>query len=123
MVSLVAGGDAVPDVAWRRRKLRELLAALRKYENAASLIMQEELGRARYETLLFELIPLIRCLKYLIKKLPSLTRERRTGSSWMSFPARACLMQEPYGTVLIYPSWNYPLLLSLEPEPLPRGTG
>ena len=112
---LARRGDAVPDVAWRRRKLRELLAALRKYENAASLIMQEELGRARYETLLFELIPLIRCLKYLIKKLPSLTRERRTGSSWMSFPARACLMQEPYGTVLIYPSWNYPLLLSLEP--------
>ena len=33
----------------------------------------------------------------------------------MTFPARAKVVQEPYGVVLVYPSWNYPLLLALEP--------
>ena len=115
MVSLVAGGNAVPDVAWRRRKLKELLSVIRKYEEAASVIIYDELGRNRHETLLFEFIPLSRCLKYLIKKLPSLARERKVKGSWMTFPAKASIIQEPYGTVLIYPSWNYPFLLSLEP--------
>ena len=115
MVSLVNSGNAVPDVSWRRRKLKQLLAELRKNEDFAVKIMQDELGRGRYETLLFELVPLARCLKYLIKNIPSLARERKVKGSWMTFPARASVVQEPYGVVLVYPSWNYPFLLALEP--------
>ncbi len=115
MVSLVSSGCAVPDVSQRRNKLHQLLAEIRKCGDSAVKTVQDELGRESYETLLFELIPLSRCLKYLIKNLPSLARERKVRGSWMTFPARASVVQEPYGVVLVYPSWNYPFLLSLEP--------
>lgn len=51
----------------------------------------------------------------MIRKLPRLAKTRRAAVSPMNFPARGRLVPEPYGVVLVCATWNYPLLLALEP--------
>lgn len=110
-----AAGLTVSPVKLRRIKLRDfrrrLIAA--KAEIYAALVA--DINRDQVETLLAELLPLVQIAKFLEKHLPSLSRSRRLSGSLNTFPATARLHREPYGRVLVISTWNYPLLLSLEP--------
>ncbi|MBE6386788.1 MAG: aldehyde dehydrogenase family protein [Lentisphaerae bacterium] len=105
----------IPAVKERRNALKKLFAALKKYEIQILSVLSEELGRSAFDAYTFELLPLARCFKYLIKKLPSLAAERKAKGKWFTFPARYFVAQEPYGEVFINASWNYPFLLAFEP--------
>ena len=106
---------AVPSKDIRMENLKKLFSVLKKYEAAVLNVLSDELGRGAYDTYIFELLPLARCFKHLIKHLPMLMRERKVGGKWFTFPARYSIAQEPYGLVFINSCWNYPFLLALEP--------
>jgi len=104
-----------PDVSHRRRQLKTLLALLVEHRKAVTAALRDDLGKSEFESYSTELLPLVGVLRFLIRKLPLLTRRRRVGVSWMNFPASGCIAPEPYGMVLVVSTWNYPLLLALEP--------
>ena len=114
-IQLVKSGEGVLPIKSRILYLERLLAVLRKYSDAITDAVHSELGRGVYDSYIFELLPLARCIKYLKKKLPRLAAEKKAGGKWFTFPARYSIVQEPYGTVFIQGCWNYPFLLSIEP--------
>ncbi len=104
-----------PSVGERKKRLRRLLSLLIEYRRVAAAALRDDLGKPEFESYSTELLPLTSILRYLIRRLPGLARPRRAGVSWMNFPATGRLIPEPYGQVLVVATWNYPLLLALEP--------
>ena len=104
-----------PDVRSRRVRLKKLLSLVVEYRETAMSALYKDLGKSEFESLSTELLPLAGILRYLIRKLPGLVRGSRVGVSWMNFPASGRVVPEPYGMVLVVATWNYPLLLALEP--------
>lgn len=104
-----------PSVSQRRARLKKLLSLVIKHREAAVAALRDDLGKSTFESYSTELLPLTDILRYLIRKLPSLARKHRAGVSWMNFPASGYVVPEPYGLVLVVATWNYPLLLALEP--------
>ena len=104
-----------PNVRQRRARLKRLLSLLVDHREAAMTALYEDLGKSKFECLSTELLPLAGILRFLIRNLPGLARPRLAGVSWMNFPATGYIVPEPYGMVLVVATWNYPLLLALEP--------
>lgn len=104
-----------PEVAERRKRLKKLLSLVIEHREAAAAALRDDLGKSAFESCSTELLPLTGILRYLIRKLPKLARTRHVGVSWMNFPASGRIVPEPYGLVLVVATWNYPLLLALEP--------
>ena len=99
----------------RRAKLRFFAKELAKSKDELYAALAADLNRDAAETLLSELIPLLDITRFLTRKLPRLLRPVRLPWSMATFPASAQLVREPYGRVLVVSTWNYPLLLALEP--------
>lgn len=99
----------------RRAKLRIFAGELAKCKEELYAALAADLNRDAAETLLSELIPLLDITRFLARKLPRLLRPQRLPWSMATFPASAQLVREPYGRVLVVSTWNYPLLLALEP--------
>lgn len=107
-------GMPVP-VSIRRTKLRDFVRRLAKAKLEIYAALTADLNRCSMETLLSELIPLVQIIRYLAGNLSRLSRPRRLRGSMATFPASTRLYPEPFGRVLVISTWNYPLLLSLEP--------
>ncbi len=72
-------------------------------------------GRARQETLLLEVFPLVDTIRHAVRHLPQWMRPRPAAAGWQFLPGRARVVYQPLGVVGIIGAWNYPLLLSLSP--------
>ena len=99
----------------RRALLRRLLAELQANREKIMAALYIDLHKSEFEASVTEFIPLLEALRFMIRKLPRLAKTRRAAVSPMNFPARGRLVPEPYGVVLVCATWNYPLLLALEP--------
>ena len=77
--------------------------------------MKGDLWRQESETIDAEFRPLLEITSFLIKKLPHLCKRRLVSDSIFTFPSLSYTVPEPFGRVLVVASWNYPLLLALEP--------
>ncbi len=99
----------------RRAKLRDFARQLGAAKEELYAALAADLNRDAAETLLAELLPLLQIVRFLSAKLNKLLKPVRLPWSMATFPARAQLVREPYGRVLVISTWNYPLLLSLEP--------
>ena len=102
-------------VGQRRLLLRRLLAELRTNRERIMAALHADLHKSEFEAAVTEFIPLLDALRFMIRRLPGLAKPRRAAVSPMNFPARGRLVPEPYGVVLVCATWNYPLLLALEP--------
>ena len=112
-----AASDAreIEPVRGRVRSLKRLLRLLRGHLAEMLRALHDDLGKSDFEAMATEIYPLISILKYMIRRLPRLAAPKRVGVSFLNFPARGRIVQEPYGQVLVVATWNYPLLLTLEP--------
>jgi coniferyl-aldehyde dehydrogenase len=105
-----------PDAQRRIRALRTLLQALRaRREEFVQAISGDFGGRARQETLLLEVFPLVDNIRHAIRHLPQWMRPRPAAAGWQFLPGRARVVYQPLGVVGVIGAWNYPLLLSLSP--------
>jgi aldehyde dehydrogenase (NAD+) len=111
----LADGCTRATVRQRRARLKKLLSLVVEHRQAAIAALRDDLGKSAFESCATEILPLTDILRYLIRKLPKLARSRRAEVSWMNFPASGKVVPEPYGLVLVVATWNYPLLLALEP--------
>jgi coniferyl-aldehyde dehydrogenase len=102
---------------------RQRVAALESLE-AAVIEHREEIvratnedfgGRARQETLLLELAPLLDGIRHTRKHLAGWMKSRRVSAGINFFPARARIIYQPLGVVGILGAWNYQTFLSLSP--------
>jgi len=100
----------------RLTALRALLQAVRgRREEFVRAISEDFGGRARQETLLLEVFPLVDTIRHAIRHLPRWMRPRPAGTGWQFLPGRSRVVFQPLGAVGIIGAWNYPLLLSLSP--------
>ena len=105
-----------PDASRRIRALRALLKAVRgRREEFVQAISEDFGGRARQETLLLEVFPLVDTIRHAMRHLPQWMRPRPAAAGWQFMPGRARVIYQPLGAVGIIGAWNYPLLLSLSP--------
>ena len=105
-----------PDAPRRIRALRALLKALRaRREEFVQAVTEDFGGRARQETLLLEVFPVVDTIQHAIRHLPQWMRPRPAAAGWQFLPGRARVVYQPLGVVGVIGAWNYPLLLSLSP--------
>ncbi|MDR0933106.1 MAG: aldehyde dehydrogenase family protein, partial [Victivallales bacterium] len=102
-------------VSRRREMLKNMLVFLRANRDKALTALNADLHKSAFEATLTEYLPLCDAIKYMIRHLPRFAKTQRAKFSLLNFPASAGIMPEPYGQVLVCSTWNYPLLLALEP--------
>lgn len=103
------------DYAHRRRALKRLSAAIRRYEPQIIAALAADLGKPEPEVRLTEILPVQAEISHTLKHLKRWMRPRRAASTLLTFGTRAKICREPKGTVLIIAPWNYPFGLLLGP--------
>ncbi|TDL77703.1 aldehyde dehydrogenase family protein [Palleronia sediminis] len=107
--------DALPDVAQRRTRLKELSEAMGRARDDLLAAVDSDFGpRAEVETLTAELAFTRAAIADLRRHLRRWARPRRR---WRvtPLPGRSDLWREPKGVVGILSPWNYPVQLALVP--------
>jgi len=105
-----------PDHPQRVAALRSLEAAVIGHREEIVRATNEDFGgRARQETLLLELAPLLDGIRHTRNHLAGWMKPRRVSAGINFFPARARIIYQPLGVVGILGAWNYQTFLSLSP--------
>ena len=105
-----------PDYPKRMDALAALRDGLRaRREELARAVSEDFGGRAREETLLLELFPVLDQIRHARRHLKGWMRRRRVRSSWFLLPSRAFYQYQPLGVAGVIGAWNYQLLLTLGP--------
>lgn len=106
--------DGPPDWALRDRlawvgRFERLVAARR---DDLCRLMTDELGKAQFEGLTSDVMPVLAACRWLRRRAPGLLRARRVGGrTWFQLGQRLEVRREPVGTVAIIATWNYPVQL------------
>lgn len=102
-------------VAERKAALNKLIAVLKENREKIFSALYDDLHKSENEAAISEYIPLLTSLRYLVKNLRRFAAPEYANASIANFGGRGKIIKEPYGTVLVISTWNYPLLLSIEP--------
>ncbi|MGW7541118.1 aldehyde dehydrogenase family protein [Streptomyces sp. NPDC054770] len=109
-----AAGRTKP-VAWRRAQLRALRSLLTDHADELRDALRADLGKSPMEAFTTEIGFTVNEIDHALAHLNSWLRPRRTRVPLALAPARARVVREPLGTVLIISPWNYPVMLALAP--------
>jgi len=101
--------------AWRIEQLRRLRALLQENGTEIEAALARDLGKNRTESYLAEIGPVVTEINLIIGKLRRWLRPRPVSVPLLVAPARAAVVREPLGVVLVIAPWNYPIALLLEP--------
>ena len=102
-------------LAWRRRQLQALRRLLDEREPEFARALQQDLGKPPLETLVTELGLVRGEVDLALRNLRRWTRGERLPVPLSLQPARARIVPQPLGVVLVIAPWNYPVLLLLMP--------
>lgn len=100
---------------WRRTQLRRLSTLLTRHEAEICQALLADLHKPPSESLVTEIGVLHEEIAHATRRLRRWSRPDRLGMSLTLQPARARLVHEPLGVVLIIAPWNYPVQLLLSP--------
>lgn len=100
---------------WRVGQLRALHRLLMDNEEMLARALADDLGKHPVESWVTEIGFLGNEIDHLLRHLAGWLRPRRVGVPLYLQPARARLVREPLGVILVIAPWNYPLQLSLAP--------
>ena len=101
--------------AWRKQQLKQMKALLREGEDELARALQEDLGKAPIEAWATELNLVSREIDHMLSKLDAWAKPRRVHVPIQLQPAKARIIPEPLGVVLVIAPWNYPVQLQLLP--------
>jgi coniferyl-aldehyde dehydrogenase len=105
-----------PDYADRRHALGALLSGLLRFESDFVTALNADFGnRARQETQILEIFPVVDEIRHIKRHLRAWMRPRSVFANWQSWPSRARIHYQPLGVIGILGAWNYPILLALSP--------
>ena len=106
---------ATRPLAFRRRQLEKLSAALERHEAPLLAALAADLRKSAYQAYATELGVVQAEIRTALKCLTRWATPLRRRTSWFVAPARGWVQAEPFGRVLIIGPWNYPLNLLLTP--------
>ncbi|MGN6753334.1 MAG: aldehyde dehydrogenase family protein [Intrasporangium sp.] len=106
---------ATKPYAWRVTQLEAMQRLLVDNEELLADALAEDLGKHAVESWVTEIGFLGNEIEHLLRHLREWLRPRRVAIPLYLQPARARLVREPLGVVLVIAPWNYPLQLSLAP--------
>ncbi|MEK9952571.1 MAG: coniferyl aldehyde dehydrogenase [Curvibacter sp.] len=107
----------VPDYAARCADLRKLERFVREHQEAICTAISADYGnRSRHETLLTEVLPVLKGIHHTLKHLKRWMKPQRRGVDRLAFGlAKNRVIPQPLGVVGVIVPWNFPLNLSLLP--------
>lgn len=106
---------ATLDVAFRKKMLGKLLAAIKKWESRLADALWTDLHKSYEEAYLTELSIVKGEIRNHLKKIGCWSRRRKVRTPLKLFPSRTFVVKEPLGCSLIISPWNYPIQLLLNP--------
>jgi coniferyl-aldehyde dehydrogenase len=107
----------VPSKAERRRDLKALRALVSDHRDAICEAISRDFGhRSRHETLLTDIVPVLRDIDHALRHLGRWMRVQRRGVDRIAFGlARNRVIPQPVGVVGVIVPWNFPVNLSFMP--------
>jgi aldehyde dehydrogenase (NAD+) len=102
-------------LAWRREQLQAMRKMLTEREPELLEALAADLGKPRLEAWATDVGFVISEIDHALKHLRRWTRPTRVRTPLVTKPARARLVPEPLGVVLVIAPWNYPVQLALAP--------
>ena len=102
-------------IAFRKQSLIRLKKAIITHEDLIIDALYKDLKKPKFEAYTAEIAVVITELDYFIKNIEKLSRPKRLKSSFLNFPSKDYIYQDPYGRVLIIAPWNYPFQLLINP--------
>ncbi|MGI4951398.1 MAG: aldehyde dehydrogenase family protein [Janthinobacterium lividum] len=102
-------------IAARLAALRSLDAGLATHEAALVQALADDLGKPGFEAYTSDILPVRFEIRLAIRHLRRWAARRPVRTAWHHWPARAHVVMEPLGPVLVLSPWNYPVQLSLLP--------
>lgn len=100
---------------WRRGQLKALRTLLAEGESELLEALESDLGKHPTEALASEVNVLRSEITHTLKHLASWARPHSAKVPLEMQPAKAQVVSEPLGVVLVIAPWNYPLQLALAP--------
>ncbi len=106
-----------PDYASRCNDLRKLKSFVLEHRDAICDAISADYGnRSRHETLLTEVMPVVKGVDHALKQLKRWMKPQRRGIDRLAFGlASNRVIPQPLGVVGVIVPWNFPLNLSLLP--------
>jgi coniferyl-aldehyde dehydrogenase len=105
-----------PSLDERRADLSRLRDAVKREADAIAEAISADFGaRARQETLLAEIWPVVASARHALRHLPRWMKPKSVPVGLELMPSRARILPQPLGVVGVIAPWNYPVLLSLSP--------
>jgi aldehyde dehydrogenase (NAD+) len=102
-------------IEWRREQLQSMLRMLVDHESDFVEALATDLGRPPLEAYAADVGTTKAEIKHAIKHVASWAKPKKVNPGLTSMPAKAKIIPEPLGTVLIIAPWNYPIQLLLSP--------
>ncbi|MBA2279967.1 MAG: aldehyde dehydrogenase family protein [Actinomycetota bacterium] len=103
------------NLAFRQSQLEGVRRFLQEREADIVAALRADLGKPTFEAYASDVGAILSETALLMKHLPKLAKPRRIRTPLLSQPAKTRLVPEPWGAVLLFPAWNYPVALSLLP--------
>ncbi|XWS45499.1 hypothetical protein CRYUN_Cryun15aG0141500 [Craigia yunnanensis] len=102
-------------VAWRKNQLKGLLDLITENEESIFKALHQDLGKDPVESYRDEIGVIQKSASYSLSCLDTWVAPKKGELPLLFFPAKAEVLPEPLGVVLIFSSWNFPITLALDP--------
>ena len=103
------------NLEWRKEQLRALERLMVENETKVADALEKDLGRSPFEAWLADVANTAGECTYATKNVGKWTKRRHRLLEMSQLPGRGWVEYEPYGTVLIIGTWNFPFGLTLGP--------
>ncbi|KAK7386556.1 hypothetical protein VNO78_26886 [Psophocarpus tetragonolobus] len=102
-------------VTWRKNQLTAVLDLVHEKEDAIFKALHQDLGKHHVEAYRDEVGGVVKSATKSLSCVEKWMTPKKTDIPLLFFPAKGEVLSEPLGVVLIFSSWNFPIMLTLDP--------